>query len=97
MTFNFLTLRFTVPPNTAISFLPFNADRKYLLVACSSTSIAAILVLFYEYSGTNEILEKPDGLKIFSSGFYEPNIIPNNIISLQNPSTSAATGFILYA
>lgn len=97
MALNFQTLRFNVPANSAFSVLFYNPDRKYLLIACASTSLAAINVLFYEYNSSSEALDKQDGLKVYPTGYYEPNVIPNNIISLQNPSTSVATGFIITA
>lgn len=97
MSLNFITQRFTINANSALSVLNFDDNRKYLLIGCASVSLAPIIILFYEYNGTLENLDKLDGLKIYPNGYYEPNIIPNNIISLQNTTVNPALCFIIRA
>ena len=95
MAYNFRTLRFTVPAISAIEVLQFDENRKYLLVACSPLSAFAIYIAFYSLTGSNQPSIKDDTLVIYPNGYYEPVLVPNNIISIHNPNTSPAIGFIL--
>lgn len=95
MAYNFRTLRFTVPAISAIEVLNFDDDRKYLLIACSPLSNFQIYVAFYSLTGSNQPTIKDDTLAIYPNGYYEPVLVPSNIVSIHNPNTLSVTGFIL--
>ncbi len=96
MTVRLKSLRIVIPPQSSIQILPSDNDRKYLLIGCSVLSSTDIYLVFYPLE---QSLSAPplDGLNLSQGGYYEPNVIPNNEISLINVNTVSAAAFVLYA
>ena len=93
----FKILPFQVLPLQCILVMPQDFNREYLLISNSVISLNQLAFVFYNLESASLSAAPKDSISIYPSGYYEPNIIPANEISVYNPSSvNSISGFILY-
>ena len=87
--------RFSLAPRQALNVLPQDPNRKYFFIANSATSLNEMYILYYQLEQTGLLVTPQDAFAIYQGGYYEPNMIPQNAISIyNNNAVNTITGFI---
>lgn len=97
MAYEFKLLKFQIEPLASKIILQYDGNRQYLLISNSITSLNEFYIMFYPYEQAN-IPSVPDGaFAIYQGGYYEPNKIPSNVVSVCNiNAVNTLNGFILF-
>ena len=96
MAYQFKIVRFNVAPKQAVNVIPFDENRRYFLIANSVTSLNEFYILYYNFEQTNLTSIPQDSFAIYQGGYYEPNVVPSNAISVYNNNAiNTLSGFVL--